>query len=1057
MKQFLFLFFLAIACSAQQANKPAGGLPQTGPIGPTDSFLVTTGTTARSTRLLNSSNALETLASMSNWNSKVAGSLPSIGTNVAINLPLANKFRTVPQLTLYTNTHNGGMANVNAMVFGNSVATLGVGTSPLDSVADYYVSQFNGCGGYSLGGYKNLGIITLTGGSAFLPPDTNWYGQELGLANGGTATWTNNNNPNGGFRANVIGLWYLAGSNQGTFTFGTNVNGGAYTTVFTVNANQPGIPVVLYTNVTGLSATVDSSLRVTGTSGSNILIGAQMYRTGTGEAVIGQIAYNGQHLDNLRAIPVQSFLNVLTNINPSVIFYSIKQNPGGGVGLASVSNNVVWFDQTVSNALPKCDIVYVGPYPDASDTNANYIDTRIAESDSLQACAALLGRPFVQLEHFWTYGTLTNLGLMLDGTHMNIYGSQVAGSYILNQIAPVFQPAITQPVRYTPAIDANGELESQVIVGTPPASGAWGKLIAYDVRQGLGGGIVQLGSPANGVGAIDFTPTPTKSLNTPSLMGDGANTWLQASSANGDIFLGNRNNVGLVNGYAGGVNTNGGWWIGNNGGGSDETVPSGMMRSQGFLSPLFTNYDGYMSWIKQGTNQALAGFNLFDGTQPTVFFELFPTNGGIVLSAGNASDFDGARIQAYGGASASFTGNIYLDYGSQYRLVPGRSLNIRLMSGNTPTNALTIDGNSLATFAGFIVSPDFNTPTNPPADGNIIVATGTGGASKWGLVTSNQIALSTIGTNLFSLQALQYLQSLVSPNALTNNDTRNPVIASTLQGTNNSSAWMINPTGTNVQFAAASTNAAAVRSTNTVALGGTGYNLQVQNTNQVNTLTVTQDGALALGTNNQAGMTAPGVLFGNMGLGSNLNYGAVTGGIGTITIDASAIWPGDTLPPTWTTNTPGAGSGAIQGSGPSVKYWQVSSAATNNLLAQFTLPSDYDGGAINASVLLVSGTNFGPAKVTNVVSFAASARGAALGTAITTTNTLPAGTGYAWTNIHALSLTVGGTPKPNDSCTLQVSTWGGSPYWTSTNNEWIASLLVWYGRTNAMNNAILMP
>lgn len=73
MKKLLPLLLFATAALGQQVNKPAGTITPTSIIGPTDSMIVTTGITARSTRLINTSNLLESLAQLTNWSTHITG------------------------------------------------------------------------------------------------------------------------------------------------------------------------------------------------------------------------------------------------------------------------------------------------------------------------------------------------------------------------------------------------------------------------------------------------------------------------------------------------------------------------------------------------------------------------------------------------------------------------------------------------------------------------------------------------------------------------------------------------------------------------------------------------------------------------------------------------------------------------------------------------------------------------------------------------------------------------------------------------------------------------
>lgn len=188
----------------------------------------------------------------------------------------------------------------------------------------------------------------------------------------------------------------------------------------------------------------------------------------------------------------------------------------------------------------------------------------------------------------------------------------------------------------------------------------------------------------------------------------------------------------------------------------------------------------------------------------------------------------------------------------------------------------------------------------------------------------------------------------------------------------------------------------------------------------------------------------------------NLNAGALTGYVYTVNVDASALWPGDTLPATWTTNTPGTASTAFQSAGLTFKGWQSSTAATNNYLYQGIIPQYYGGGAVTAAVYVVSATN-SSTKVTNVWSGAGATLGTALGTAVTTTNNLPITTGSCRTNFTIGGITLAGNPAPGAPFIFQVQSWGGSAPWSSTNNEWLLQVALTFPVTNAMYRTVNVP
>ncbi|MDE1871714.1 MAG: hypothetical protein KGI06_05755 [Candidatus Micrarchaeota archaeon] len=207
-------------------------------------------------------------------------------------------------------------------------------------------------------------------------------------------------------------------------------------------------------------------------------------------------------------------------------------------------------------------------------------------------------------------------------------------------------------------------------------------------------------------------------------------------------------------------------------------------------------------------------------------------------------------------------------------------------------------------------------------------------------------------------------------------------------------------------------------------------------------------------------ITATG-FYGNGGGLTNLNAGVLTGYVHTVTYDLSSAWPGDTLPATWSTNTPGPYSTNLQSAGPSFKAYAISVSGTNNLLLQCDVPEYYGGGAVTAAVCVVSGTNAnitGAHDITNVFALSGAVYGTALGTAQVMTNNLALGTGtistnWAWPN----GITIAGTVTKSQPVIFQLQSWGGSPYWTSTNNEWAISLKVTWPLTNAQYNTISVP
>lgn len=251
------------------------------------------------------------------------------------------------------------------------------------------------------------------------------------------------------------------------------------------------------------------------------------------------------------------------------------------------------------------------------------------------------------------------------------------------------------------------------------------------------------------------------------------------------------------------------------------------------------------------------------------------------------------------------------------------------------------------------------------------------------------------------------------------------------------------------------TNAANAVGVFTNSAGGPpSFGLVANNLLQNSSITI-QGSAVALGGSTLAAGSSP---FFNAANITNVQMGTVVGGSNTWQFDGSFMWPGDTLAATWTTNTPGAGSASIQSAGPSIKAWQISTSATNQVLLQVPMPANWDAGAVTFWINLIGGTNSAAANaITNTWGVSAARAGTSLGTAILITNNLPGGTGLISTNFDFPGLVIAGSPKPGDYCLFQIQGRGGVTPFSSTNLLLLTSCGIRYGITNIQNNAIQWP
>lgn len=206
-----------------------------------------------------------------------------------------------------------------------------------------------------------------------------------------------------------------------------------------------------------------------------------------------------------------------------------------------------------------------------------------------------------------------------------------------------------------------------------------------------------------------------------------------------------------------------------------------------------------------------------------------------------------------------------------------------------------------------------------------------------------------------------------------------------------------------------------------------------------------------------AGSGADPLYSGNAGAFTNLNGGAITGGVWRVDVPGFALVPADSGTMTFVTNTPGTAQGGIQGAGPSRMMYQVTSTGTNVYLV-FPLPYNYDGGTINCELWFTGGTNHVTA-TTNVVTASSSTFGAALGTAITVTNRVDTvGVTTFWTtNTQFTGMTIGGSPSAGRSVTIQFAVQKTSPAYSITNLLCAHHASVWGTATATQRKDITQP
>lgn len=306
-----------------------------------------------------------------------------------------------------TNTINT-LRNSNTftvMTFGDSLSIGGdeLGQGPGIPLIEALVARYGWAGAHVLGSARGLvGATGLTfpwggayGASNYLDSTTTcWWAPSFAIAAPGSVLLYNWKNTDRCWNANRFGFWYLAGAGQGTFKLQSSTNSA---TVFgdqlTVDASVGGGATrLVYTNILlggGASDANRYSVRAMGSSGTNLISGFSVINDSASGVRVAEIGDGGINLTTLLALPRATLDSALTNMNPQLIIYGMKER--SDTTLTVFSNNLVLLDGLFRSNCPNADVIYVGP---TVDFNLTYKVLSQQERDILKAFCLSVGRRF---------------------------------------------------------------------------------------------------------------------------------------------------------------------------------------------------------------------------------------------------------------------------------------------------------------------------------------------------------------------------------------------------------------------------------------------------------------------------------------------------------------------------------------------------------------------------------------------------------------------------------------------------------------------------------------
>ncbi|HEX5220413.1 MAG TPA: hypothetical protein VFZ59_12655 [Verrucomicrobiae bacterium] len=313
---------------------------------------------------------------------------------------------------------------VTVISFGDSMADSY--RSPTCHLMNKLVTRL-GIAGYSLQNYGNTLGVQVANGTAYIPPDTNWFVRYQSLPPGGANWWINLPFPEGNY-CDQAGIFYVAQPQGGLWHLQISTNGGDWGTVLTVDGYSP--------SPTGRLASVTLSanryrLRAEGVTGTNLIIGPYTLNTRTNGVHVVFTDWGGITLEMVSNVPRSIREPIFAALQPDLIVWHMKE----AADLAT-SNYLAECEQWWSAAAPNADVLYLGTPWVSEDTNAAPGSYKTIEQNHMVRNAAITHRrAYVDLmQPTVSYEWLLANGYMADQTHLNSAGGLLCANILWDDL-----------------------------------------------------------------------------------------------------------------------------------------------------------------------------------------------------------------------------------------------------------------------------------------------------------------------------------------------------------------------------------------------------------------------------------------------------------------------------------------------------------------------------------------------------------------------------------------------------------------------------------------------
>ena len=312
---------------------------------------------------------------------------------------------------------------ITVLSFGDSMADSYQSAS--FAVISFMVARF-GITGYSFNNYGNETLPNFTNSAYnYAGPSPYWFNDAYQIYGGGGLWWESQSNPNGVY-SDKLGVFWVSQPDGGSFTFSVSTAGGPWTTMLTLNSYSP----TLIGNFTNVVVAPDfHRVRVDGIAGMSFIVGPQLMLQHGGGVHVAFMDKGGLDLGSVTNVPLAVREPILAGLAPDLLIWAMKED-----GSVSTSNRLIECENWWSNAVPACDVLYIGTPYVAADTNPATAVT-MSQNRLVRQTAVTYHRAYCDLmtpSVSWPW--MNSQGYMLDDVHENYAGGQFLGHMMWNDM-----------------------------------------------------------------------------------------------------------------------------------------------------------------------------------------------------------------------------------------------------------------------------------------------------------------------------------------------------------------------------------------------------------------------------------------------------------------------------------------------------------------------------------------------------------------------------------------------------------------------------------------------